>query len=210
MCALLVSFEASAALVPGGEDAERAFLWALALVPVWMLILKLYGLYDRDLKRVSHSTVDDIPWLFHALITATLVSWVYFRFSPAGKPDLEEVVVFFAVAMVAMLGARSLVRRVSRRVLGPERVLLIGDDGLTETLVRKMRAHREYGLEPVGMVGVARSGARRGIPAGARRHRPARVRGEALRREPSADIHRLRRSEATSSSISCAARGTWA
>jgi exopolysaccharide biosynthesis polyprenyl glycosylphosphotransferase len=161
VCALLISFEASAALVPGGENAGRAFVWALALVPVWMLILKLYGLYDRDLKRVSHSTVDDIPWLFHALITATLVSWVYFRFSPAGKPILEEVVVFFALAMVSMLVARSLVRRVSRRVLGPERVLLIGDDGLTETLVRKMRAHREYGLEPVGVVGVAGSSGRR-------------------------------------------------
>jgi hypothetical protein len=107
VCALLISFEASAALVPGGEDAERAFLWALALVPVWLLILKLYGLYDRDLKRVSHSTVDDIPWLFHALITATLVSWVYFRFSPAGKPILAEVAVFFAIAMVATLGCQA-------------------------------------------------------------------------------------------------------
>ena len=65
-------------------------------MPVWILILKLYGLYDRDLKRVSHSTVDDIPWLFHALITATLVSWAFFRFSPAGKSDLQEVVTFFA------------------------------------------------------------------------------------------------------------------
>jgi exopolysaccharide biosynthesis polyprenyl glycosylphosphotransferase len=158
--ALLISFEASA-LVPRGEDAERTLLWALAIVPVWILILKLYGLYDRDLKRVSHSTVDDIPWLFHALITATLISWIYFKFSPAGQLDLLEVVVFFAVALVAMLGARSIVRRVSRRVLGPERVLLIGDDGLAETLVRKMRAHREYGLEPVGVVGFHRSGGRR-------------------------------------------------
>jgi exopolysaccharide biosynthesis polyprenyl glycosylphosphotransferase len=39
-------------------------------------------------------------------------------------------------------------------VLGPERVLLIGDDGLAELLIRKMRAHPEYGLEPVGVAGV--------------------------------------------------------
>ena len=51
MIALLVSFEASARFVPHGEDAGRALLWALLIVPVWMLILKLYGLYDRDLKR---------------------------------------------------------------------------------------------------------------------------------------------------------------
>ncbi len=182
--ALLVSFELSARFVPHGENAGRALPWALLIVPVWMLLLKLYGLYDRDLKRISHSTVDDIPWLFHALITATLVSWVYFRFSPAGKPDLEEVVIFFALAFVAMLGARSGVRRISRRVLGPERVLLIGDDGLAGTLIRKMRAHPEYGLEAVGVMGggTARSTAG-GLPMmGGLDQLEAVVRGHAVNR----------------------------
>jgi exopolysaccharide biosynthesis polyprenyl glycosylphosphotransferase len=155
--ALLISLQAATAFVSKGETAGRSLPWVLAILPLWILILKLYGLYDRDLKRVSHSTVDDIPWLFHALITGTLVSWVCFRFSPAGKLDLAEVVVFFVVAFITMLAARSFVRRVSRRVLGPERVLLIGDDGLGGTLVRKMRAHPEYGLYPVGVLGLTRS-----------------------------------------------------
>ena len=184
LIALMVSFEVSARFVPHGEDAGRALPWGLLIVPVWVLILKLYGLYDRDLKRISHSTVDDIPWLFHALVTATLVSWVYFRFSPAGKPDLEEVVIFFVLALVTMLSARSAVRRISRRVLGPERVLLIGDDGLAGTLIRKMRAHPEYGLEAVGVMGggTARSTAG-GLPMmGGLDQLEAVVRGHAVHR----------------------------
>ena len=152
--ALLISFLVSAAVIAQGQDAVPTIPWALLIAPVWVLILKLYGLYDRDLKRVSHSTVDDIPWLFHALIGITLVSWAWFRFTPGGKPVLAEVVTFFPLALVLMLTVRSLVRRLSRRVLGPERVLLIGDDGLAELLIRKMRAHPEYGLEPVGVAGV--------------------------------------------------------
>ena len=73
--------------------------------------------------------------------------------------------IFFALAMVAMLGARSGVRRISRRVLGPERVLLIGDDGLAGTLIRKMRAHPEYGLEPVGVMGLRNRPVDRGRPS---------------------------------------------
>src|SRR5919201_1735907 len=43
----------------------RQFLWGLATLPVWIVVLKAYGLYDRDIKRISHGTVDDLPWIFH-------------------------------------------------------------------------------------------------------------------------------------------------
>jgi exopolysaccharide biosynthesis polyprenyl glycosylphosphotransferase len=164
-CALVLAFEIAAAVVPKGQDPGRVLPWVILLLPGWIVLLKLYGLYDRDLRRVSHSTVDDIPWLFHGLMTGTLLSWLYFRFSPAGKPDLVEVLVFFAVAMVAVLGARSAVRRIARRLLGPERVLLIGDEGLADFLIRKMRSHPEYGLEPVGVMGADSSrAASAGLP----------------------------------------------
>ena len=55
--------------------------------------------------------------------------------------------VFFGTLLL-----RFTVRGVATRVLRGERVLLVGEDPMTDVLVRKMRAHPEYGLEPIGVV----------------------------------------------------------
>jgi hypothetical protein len=47
---------------------------------------------------------------------------------------------------------RSLTRRTLTRVLGAERVLLLGGDPQLEAITRKMRAHPDYGLHPVGVL----------------------------------------------------------
>ena len=33
---------------------------------------------DRDAKRVSHGTLDDLPWVFHAVVIGTLLMWLYY------------------------------------------------------------------------------------------------------------------------------------
>src|SRR5215208_8427482 len=35
--------------------------WALLFLPVWILITKLIGLYDRDHRSIRHLTLDEIP-----------------------------------------------------------------------------------------------------------------------------------------------------
>src|SRR5262249_10081544 len=39
---------------------ERA-IWALAFLPVWVLVAKLAGLYDADHRAIRHLTVDEAP-----------------------------------------------------------------------------------------------------------------------------------------------------
>ena len=46
----------------------RSFLLGLLTLPVWIALFNVYGLYDRDSKRISYSTVDDFPRLFHSLV----------------------------------------------------------------------------------------------------------------------------------------------
>src|SRR5262245_3139645 len=41
-------------------------LWGFAFAPVWILMIKLHGLYDQDHRRIRHSTLDDIPALISA------------------------------------------------------------------------------------------------------------------------------------------------
>jgi exopolysaccharide biosynthesis polyprenyl glycosylphosphotransferase len=153
VCGIALAFAVAAAVDPAADASPMSvFLWGLAALPMWVLVFKLYGLYDRDLKRVSHSTVDDIPWLFHGVVIGTLVTWVAFKALPPGKLPFLSIVSFGAIAMLAVLLLRTFVRGSVVRLLGAERVLLVGNERIAQVLIRKMRAHPEYGLEPIGVV----------------------------------------------------------
>ena len=150
----------------GREPDPRQFLFGALLLPCWIVIFKLYGLYDRDMKRISHTTVDDLPWLFHAVIVGGLLTYLYFRVVPTRYVDGKEIFGIAALALVTVPTFRSFTRRAALRVLGPDRVLLVGDGPQVELVARKMRSHPEYRLDPVGVL--TRTGTRReagGVPA---------------------------------------------
>jgi exopolysaccharide biosynthesis polyprenyl glycosylphosphotransferase len=138
-----------AAVVISGRFLPLQLAWALPAIVLLIVLFKAYGLYDRDIKRVSHTTVDDIPWLFHALLVGALLLWVHYRLVPAPDWRFSEVLVFGGVAFVAVLALRSITRRVVVRLLEPERVLLLGGGDAADALGRKIEAHPEYGLELV-------------------------------------------------------------
>ncbi len=140
---------AMATVVVGPNGSLERFVPTLLTIPAWWVVFKLYGLYDRDTKRISHSTVDDIPWLFHALVVGSLCLWLAWRgIDPAAKLILVEGASFFGVAFLAVLAMRQAVRALP---LGrPDRVLLVGGGVMSNLLLRKISAHPEYALEPVG------------------------------------------------------------
>ena len=64
---LLLAFVASSWLTSASGNAvssnAEALLVCLSL-PLWIVLMKLEGLYDRDEERTDHSTVDDIAAVF--------------------------------------------------------------------------------------------------------------------------------------------------
>ena len=52
------------------------FFFFLLTLPGWVVIAKLYGLYERDEERADHSTVDDLTGIFHLV---TVGVWLAFR-----------------------------------------------------------------------------------------------------------------------------------
>jgi exopolysaccharide biosynthesis polyprenyl glycosylphosphotransferase len=132
-------------------DVNRV-AWSLVTLPGWILLFKIYGLYDRDGKRVSHSTVDDIPWLFHALLIGTIGLWLSYKVVPVRAPSLWQALVFFAATFAGVLATRAGARALAGAVTPAERVLFVGCGPSAGMLERKMRAHPEYRLEPVGFV----------------------------------------------------------
>jgi hypothetical protein len=51
--------------------AEYALL--LASLPLWVVLARLYGLYDQDEERTHHPTTDDVLGVFHLV---TVGSWL--------------------------------------------------------------------------------------------------------------------------------------
>ncbi len=150
VCAAAVTL----AIVPVHDPWPRLLLLA-ATLPAWVVLFRLYGLYERDVKRVSLSVLDDLPALFHAFLIGTLLLWAYIDllgYEPG--PGLPGAAVFGLAGVVSLSIWRLTARRLFLRVKGPSRVLLVGGSGLSPVLVRKMRDHPQYGLEPVGEVTV--------------------------------------------------------
>ena len=149
-CAAILLALTVAALLTRPEEVGERVLWGALTLPAWIAIFKLYRLYDRDMKRVSHTTVDDAPWAFHAVLVGSLMLWAWFSLVPGPKMILAEGVAFGVAALAALMVLRSIARGVMTGRLEPERVLLVGAGDMTELLIHKMRQHPEYGLDPVG------------------------------------------------------------
>ncbi len=143
---------AALAILPVQDGWPRAALLAPTL-PAWLVLFRAYGLYERDVKRISLSVLDDLPALFHAFVIGTLALWLYIDllgYEPG--PGLPGAAVFAAVGIASVSCARLVARRLFLRIKGPSRVLLVGGSAISAMLVRKMEDHPEYGLDPVGEV----------------------------------------------------------
>jgi exopolysaccharide biosynthesis polyprenyl glycosylphosphotransferase len=137
-------------LASGGSSAGDQILWGLVAVPILVALFKIYGLYDRDVKRISHSTVDDLPRLFHASLTGGLILWLYARLTPMHDLGLEEIALFVAGVVVLAMVSRSILRGAAGTLIGRERALLVGSGVAASQFARKLAAHPEYRLDVIG------------------------------------------------------------
>jgi len=134
------------------EHPVNDIAWLLPVLPLWVGLFGLYGLYGRDVKRIGQRTIDDVPPLFHAVLIGSLGLWAYYRVLSEPKLILSEITLFGVVAIALILTLRWLARHVATSIFGPERVLLVGQSPIIPALVRKMKAHPEYALAPIGLI----------------------------------------------------------
>jgi len=141
---------AVASLIGASEDPLTRFAWGLVTLPAWIVLFKVYGLYDRDGKRVSHSTVEEVPEVFHTMVLGTLGLWVFYKAPVVEQLILLEVAAFFLVGFSTVLTGRAVVRTLVRIYAPPERVLLVGGGPTANLIERKIRSHPEYRLKLMG------------------------------------------------------------
>jgi exopolysaccharide biosynthesis polyprenyl glycosylphosphotransferase len=155
---LAVAMVLAMALTGGGHGRSALQLYGLATLPAWVVLFKLYGLYERDGKRLNHSTLDDLPPLFHALLLGCLLTWCYFVVAAPIKLTSATLLAFAGAGLVLVLAGRALARAGFRRLISAERVVLIGTGHAAGALIEKMRAKRSLRLRPIGMVSCEQAG----------------------------------------------------
>ncbi|HEX8690406.1 MAG TPA: hypothetical protein VF729_09220, partial [Solirubrobacterales bacterium] len=87
-----------------------ALFWATLFSPIWILVLKLHGLYDNDHRRIRHSTVDELPALTSASAFGTLALDGLLALSPAGPLAAGSAILLAAVALIGTFLVRAVVR----------------------------------------------------------------------------------------------------
>jgi exopolysaccharide biosynthesis polyprenyl glycosylphosphotransferase len=156
---LLTSFAVAQWLFAPAADARDAIaptgetLLFLATLPVWLVVAKLHGLYDRDEERTDHSTADDVPGVFHMVTAGVWLFFIIAWLSGVVVPQVRKLAVFWLLAIVLVTLLRLLGRALCRRHGSYlQNTIVVGADGIGQSIVRKIRRHPEYGLNVIGFV----------------------------------------------------------
>jgi exopolysaccharide biosynthesis polyprenyl glycosylphosphotransferase len=123
--------------IPFDRDLERT-MWALAILPLWIVFAKLYGLYDRDHTALRHLTVDELPSILFWTLTATAGTTLLLHATPAEGPSSPQAIRFWVATVAATFIFRVLARFAWRRMTLPERVLILGDGPVAVATRRKL------------------------------------------------------------------------
>jgi exopolysaccharide biosynthesis polyprenyl glycosylphosphotransferase len=118
-------------------SAPRA-IWALALLPGWVLIAKLFGLYDRDQRSIRHLTVDELSVIAAWAAACVAALGLLLPLTPAGEVGFQAVVGAWVAATLAAVLLRGAMRWLWRRTTPPEYTAVIGDGELAMAARRKL------------------------------------------------------------------------
>ena len=134
------------------DQGLEVSLFLLSL-PVWVVMAKLYGLYDQDEERTDHSTADDFTEVFHMVTVGTWVVFVSLKLSGLANPSLAKVATFWILAVVLVAVSRAAARAYCRRqVAYLQNTVIVGAGDVGQTVARKFLNHPEYGINLVGFV----------------------------------------------------------
>ncbi|MFN2471331.1 MAG: sugar transferase [Gaiellaceae bacterium] len=135
-------------IAPGTE-----FFILVGSLPVWILLAKLHGLYDRDEERTDHTTVDDIAGVFRLVTIAVWVVLVVTWLTDIANPSPTKLMLSWAFAFGSITFFRALARSLCRRQLAYiQNTIIVGAGEVGQLVARKLLQHPEYGINLVGFV----------------------------------------------------------
>lgn len=140
-----------------GEITSR-MLWAgLGSIPIWLAVFTYYGVYRREVRRLSISTFDELPQTIGALAVGAWVMFSFLVLTSQGDPSGRAIWTFVALAwlllMVLLPFGRAVVR-ISLSFHNPFRTstLVVGTGDVGRSLIGRLGRHKEYGLRVIGFL----------------------------------------------------------
>jgi exopolysaccharide biosynthesis polyprenyl glycosylphosphotransferase len=131
--------------------------WAVLFSPIWVLIVKLHGLYDHDHRRIRHSTLDELPALVSASALGTLALDGLLALTPAGALTPSTAIMVGLLVFAGSFLARAAVRFSWQRLTDVAVGLVIGPSDVAERVARRIATHPEARLRLAGFLGPASS-----------------------------------------------------
>jgi exopolysaccharide biosynthesis polyprenyl glycosylphosphotransferase len=124
--------------------------WAVMFSPVWILVLKLHGLYDNDHRRIRHSTLDELSSLVSAAALGTLALDGLLALSPVGPLAASSAIAVGVGALIGSFCSRAVLRFLWHRLAGAAVGLVVGPPSAVAIVARRVATHPETRLHLAG------------------------------------------------------------
>ncbi|MDQ2982456.1 MAG: sugar transferase [Actinomycetota bacterium] len=123
----------------------------LAVFPLWILLAKLHGLYDRDRHALRHLSVDEVPEIFGWAMSGTVATMLLLIVLPVREVTLKTALVAWLLTGAFAFCFRSTFRWLWRALTATDRVFVLGEDPLAEAVTRKLALFPDIHAELVGL-----------------------------------------------------------
>jgi len=147
--AALVAALCIATATTAATDVAYLF-WAILFSPVWIMVLKLHGLYDNDHRRIRHSTFDELPALVSASALGTIALDGLLALSPVGPLSAASAIIVGVGALVGTFAVRGTLRFLWHRLAEVAVGVVIGPAEAIGVVARRIATHPETRLRLVG------------------------------------------------------------
>jgi exopolysaccharide biosynthesis polyprenyl glycosylphosphotransferase len=141
----------------GAISVAEAF-WGATLLPIWVVLAKLSGLYDGDHRALRHLTVDEVGSILTWATVCTAASIPLLALTPTGSFSAGAAVQLWLAVSFWTPVLRGLARRLWRAWTPPATVLLIGSGPLERATRRKLDLFGDIHLRVAGELDVDRLG----------------------------------------------------
>ncbi len=130
--------------------------WAILFSPVFVLVIKVHGLYDKDHRRIRHSTLDELPSLVSASVVGVLVLDGLLALSPAGPLSPASAIALGAGTLFGSFVLRGTLRFAWHQLTPLATGIVVGPPEAVDIVARRVSTHPETRLHLVGYLSSAR------------------------------------------------------
>ena len=125
----------------------------IATLPLWVVVAKLYGLYDRDEDRADNTTADDLLGVLHVLTVGTWLVFAFVSLTHYASPQASKFFMFWGLALVFVTLSRVAARAYCRRQPAYlQNALIVGAGEVGQLVAAKFLNHPEFGINVAGFV----------------------------------------------------------